>query len=303
MNNQRPNHSLSALYIIIAACLWAADGIIRRSLFALLPLVIVFYEHLVGSILLLPVAMKKLTREKLDRNTLLLVGIVSLWSGLLGTLWFTTALSKVQFIPFSVVFLLQKLQPIFATTAAVFILKEKLHKKYGVWAGLALIAAFFVTFPNGNINLSTGSGTIEAALYALGAAFCWGTATVFSKLLLKKHSTLIVTTLRFVTTTFFAAIALFFIGSFDSTLVITTSQLVRFVVIALSTGMVALYLYYQGLAKVEAKIATILELFFPFLAVLIDGVIYHTYLLPTQLLASCVLIFAIYRTSRLEKGT
>ena len=34
-----------------------------------------------------------------------------LLSGVLGTLWFTTALLQVNFIPFSVVFLLQKLQP------------------------------------------------------------------------------------------------------------------------------------------------------------------------------------------------
>lgn len=292
---------IPTLLIIAAACLWAVDGIIRRSLFALLPLVIVFYEHLIGSILLLPLAMKQLLQEKLDRKSLILILIVSVWSGLLGTLWFTTALSKVQFIPFSVVFLLQKLQPIFASTAAVLVLKEKIQRNYLVWASLAFGAAYFVTFPTGLVNLQTGAGTIEAALYALGAAFCWGTATVFSKLLLKKHTVIVVTALRFVVTALCAAIVLLALGFFDATLSVTSSQLLRFVTIALSTGMVALYLYYKGLAHTEAKIATILELSFPFLAVLIDGFMYKSFLSWSQLLASGTLIFAIYKTGLLTQ--
>lgn len=290
-----------ALFIIAAACLWAVDGIIRRSLFTLLPLVIVFYEHLIGSILLLPLAMKQLIQEKLDRKSLILILIVSVWSGLLGTLWFTTALSKVQFIPFSVVFLLQKLQPVFATTAAVLILKEKIQRNYLIWASLAFVAAYFVTFPTGLVNLQTGAGTIEAALYALGAAFCWGTATVFSKLLLKKHAVIVVTALRFVVTTLCAFLVLLALGSFDATLGVTGSQLIRFIAIALSTGMVALYLYYKGLAHTEAKIATILELSFPFLAIIIDGFVYKSFLSWTQLLASGALIFAIYKTGLLTQ--
>lgn len=290
-----------ALFIIAAACLWAVDGVVRRSLFTLLPLVIVFYEHLIGSVLLLPLAMKQLIKEKLDRKSLILILIVSVWSGLLGTLWFTTALSKVQFIPFSVVFLLQKLQPLFATTAAVLILKEKIQRYYLAWASLAFAAAYFVTFPNGLVNLQTGTGTIEAALYALGAAFCWGTATVFSKLLLKKHAVIVVTALRFVITTLCAALVLLALGSFDATLAVTSSQLIRFLAISLSTGMVALYLYYKGLARTEAKIATILELSFPFLAIIIDGFVYKSFLSWSQFAASGILIFAIYKTGSLTQ--
>ncbi len=292
---------IPALFIIAAACLWAVDGLIRRSLFSLLPLVIVFYEHLIGSILLLPLAMKQIIQEKLDRKSLILILIVSVLSGLLGTLWFTTALSKVQFIPFSVVFLLQKLQPLFATTAAVLILKEKIQHNYLIWASLAFGAAYFVTFPTGLVNLQTGAGTIEAALYALGAAFCWGTATVFSKLLLKKHAVIVVTVLRFVITTLCAALLLLALGLFDTTLNITGSQLIRFIAIALSTGMVAIYLYYKGLAHTEAKIATILELSFPFLAILIDGFVYKSFLSWSQLAASGILIFAIYKTGLLTQ--
>ena len=123
-----------------------------------------------------------------------------MFSGVLGTLWFTTALLKTSFISFSVVYLIQKLQPIFAISAAAIVLKEKITKSYIKWAVVALIAAYFVTFKNGYINFATGIGTIIAALYALGAAFAWGSSTAFSKLALVKRPSMYITSLRFLLT-------------------------------------------------------------------------------------------------------
>ncbi len=302
MTQQRPSNIFHpAIFVILAACLWALDGILRRSLFSLLPLVIVFYEHLIGSILVIPTAWSSFFKEKITARTIISILIVAAWSGLLGTLFFTTALSKVQFIPFSVVFLIQKLQPLFATTAAVLLLKEKLTTSYLQWAGVALVAAYFTTFNMGIVNMATGNQTIVAALYALGAAFCWGTATVFSKMLLSRHSTVFVTASRFITTTVCATVLLLMMSSFDAVYTVTASQLLRFFIISISTGMVAIYLYYTGLQKLEAKTVTILELFFPFLALVIDAVVYKTFLQPAQLVASAVLLYALYRSATINK--
>ncbi len=299
--SQHKNPLLGPGLVASAATLWAVDGVIRRSLYSLPPLVIVFFEHLIGSILLLPLVWQNLHTEKITKKSLVLACSIGLLSGLLGTLWFTTALSQVHFISFSVVFLLQKLQPIFATTAAVVLLKEKITKRYVLWAGLAIIAAYFVTFKNGFVNFATGEGTITAALYALGAAAAWGSSTALSKLLLKEHSTLMATSLRFFITTIFSFIALLFFVSLDAVFTVTVSQLARFVVIALSTGMVALYLYYKGLQQTQAKVATIIELIFPLLAIIIDGFLYQSYLSLTQLIATSVLLFALYKTSLVQK--
>ncbi len=38
--------------IVLAAVLWGLDGILRRSLFSLAPIIIVFYEHLIGAIII-----------------------------------------------------------------------------------------------------------------------------------------------------------------------------------------------------------------------------------------------------------
>ncbi|MEO5635219.1 MAG: DMT family transporter, partial [Candidatus Paceibacterota bacterium] len=159
------------IFIIIAAFLWAFDGLIRQHLYTLPPITIIFFEHLIGFIVLSPFVLRYVLKTKISQKDWGLLVLIALLSGLLGTLWFTTALGKVQFISVSVVFLLQKLQPIFAITTASIFLKEKFDKRYIKWAILAIISAYFVTFPNGQVNLSTGEGTAIASLYALGAAF------------------------------------------------------------------------------------------------------------------------------------
>jgi len=292
--------SYGPLLIIVAASLWAFDGIIRRSLYSLPSITIVFYEHLFGAIILLPYLILTFKKEGLTKKEFFLLLFIAMFSGVLGTLWFTTALLKTNFISFSVVYLIQKLQPIFAISAASIFLKEKISKSYIKWAVLALLAAYFVTFKNGIINFSTGSGTIIAALYALGAAFAWGSSTVFSKIALIKRPSNYVAGLRFLFTSILAFGMVFIMGQSKSLSAPTISQLGRFLLIAVSTGMVSVAIYYRGLKKVPANVSTILELVYPLLAVFIDATLYKSFLAPTQYLAGGVLLFAIYKISKIQ---
>ena len=290
------------LLIVLAAVLWGVDGIIRRSLFSLPPSVIVFFEHLIGAVIITPFFFKHWKREKLQGKEWLVIAIIALLSGVLGTLWFTTALARTNFIPFSVVFLLQKLQPIFAIAAAAIVLKEKVTWRYGVWAAVALVAAYFVTFPNGVVNFGDGSGQLAAALFAVGAAFAWGSSTAFSRQLLLKHSHTLITALRFFITVPLALVFVFALGQSPQLGELSGGQFGRLLIIALSTGMVALWIYYRGLKHTEAKVSTILELAFPLTAVLLDIFLYKTFLQPSQYLAAALLIYAIYRVSRHNKA-
>lgn len=291
------------LLIVIAALLWGLDGLLRRSLYSLPPITIVFFEHLVGFMILLPFVWKHFKKEALTKKEWIAIIGVSILSGLLGTLWFTTALLKVQFISFSVVFLLQKLQPLFAITTARIFLKEKVSKVYMLWAGLALVAAYFVTFPNGVVNLSTGAGTVIAALFAVGAAFAWGTSTTFSKIALTNRPASFTTGLRFFLTTIFALVAVFIMGKAGSMSTLVPAQGITLIVIALSTGMVALFIYYRGLKTTPVSVSTILELFYPLIAVFIDYFAYGTVLATTQYIAALVLLYAMYRVGKLAHSS
>ena len=209
--------------------------------------------------------------------------------------------TKAIHISVTMMFLLQKLQPIFAISTARIFLKEKLDKRYIKWAVLALVAAYFVTFPDGQVNFATGEGTIIAALYALGAAFAWGSSTTFSKMLLGKVDAKLSTFYRFLITTVIALPVLLLFGYGKSLGAPTGAQFGFLALIAVSTGMVALLIYYKGLAKTPVHVSTILELTFPFIAIFLDMAMNGTVLSVSQWVAALVLVFSIYNISQLRE--
>lgn len=287
-------------FIITAAILWAFDGILRRSLFTLPPISIVFYEHLIGLVIILPFVWPLLKKESLTKREWYTVGFISLLSGVLGTLFFTTALQRVNFIPFSVVFLLQKLQPLFAIVMARIILGERMDRWHIKWAGIAIFAAYFVTFPKGIVNLETGAGTIAAALFALAAAAAWGSSTAFSRRLLSAHSQTLITGLRFACTVILAGILALIIAPQTFAMAPSMGQVGKLVGIACSSGLVALWVYYQGLKFTKVSTAAILELVFPVLAVFIDIFLYDTILHWSQYAAAGILIMAVSRIASFD---
>lgn len=286
-----------ALLIFIAAVLWGIDGVLRRSLYGLPPITIVFFEHLIGALLLLPFVVRGWQKEVLTKHEWGALSVVALFSGVLGTLFFTTALLKVGFIAFSVVFLIQKLQPIFAVASAAVFLKERVTREYVAWAALALVAGYFVTFPFGVVNTGEGGAYISAALFALLAAICWGASTALSRYALLSHSDTFITGLRFLLTLPIALLLVFALNAAPSLTEITAYQIGTLCLIAISTGAAALWIYYRGLRTTSASVSTIVELAFPLTAIFIDYFLYGTLLSWTQYLAAAVLLFAMYRVS------
>ncbi len=280
-----------AIAVVIAALLWSVDGLLRRNLYSLPPSVIVFWEHMLGLVFLVPFLWS--TRAKFRELTLKqwwAMALVALLSGALGTILYTAALGQINFINFSVVVLLQQLNPIFAIGAAAILLRERLSRRFLGLAAIALVGAYMVSFPDLTVNLDTGKGTVVAALYAAGAAACWGVGTAFSKYALKSTSYPHVTAARFGLT---AIISLFFVvgtGSAAAISTLTQTQFFYLLAITFSTGLVALLIYYYGLQRVAASRAAILELAWPLSAVIIGWLFLHEGLTITQAAGALALI-------------
>lgn len=291
-----------AFYIFIAAILWGFDGVLRRLVYELPPITIVFYEHLIGVVLIAPFLFRVWSREYLQKQEWGALLVVALCSGVLGTLFFTSALLQIHFIPFSVVFLVQKLQPIFAVGMGAILLREYPGRTYWLWAGVALVAGFFVTFPSGVVQYGEGDGYFLAALYAFLAAVLWGSSTAFSRYTLLNHSYTFITGLRFLLTVPITLLFLWGLGASASLSEITWQQFGILFLISLSTGMVALWIYYRGLRTTPVYISTIVELAFPVTAVFIDYFLYGTVLTWEQYLAAIILFTAAYRVSTLQRA-
>ncbi|PIS09281.1 hypothetical protein COT75_02125 [Candidatus Beckwithbacteria bacterium CG10_big_fil_rev_8_21_14_0_10_34_10] len=290
------------LLVILAAFLWSLDGILRRHLYIIPAPVIIFWEHIFGSLFLIPLFIPKRKEiKKLRKLDWLSFISISFFSSVLATILYTSALAKIHYIQYSVVVLLQQLQPIFVITAAAIFLKEKVKPKFIAYALLAIIGAYLVTFKDLRVNLSTGQGTITAAFLALGAAFFWGTSTIFSKYVLNKVHHITANSLRF----FLAvpcALGIVFLTKTQSQLFLLTKiQWLMLLAITLSSGMVAMLIYYQGLKKIEARVSSICELFWPVSALIIGFLYLKESLTFTQLLGSFMILFGIYRIA-VQKG-
>lgn len=294
--------SFGPVFVVLAALLWSMDGLLRVSLYSLPPLVIVFLEHFIGFALLIPVVMRQTGRLRdITPKTWGAFLWVTVLSSIMGTVLYTSALSLIQFAQFSVVVLLQQLEPLVVIVFARIVLKEPLSRRYIPWFITALLAAYFVSFPDLRVNFETGKGTAMAALFAIGAAFSWGSSTVFSRFALLQLPTLLTTAVRFGMASMLGAILVFAFG-YGSTLAgITVQQLFTLLVIALSTGMVALSIYYYGLKRTPARIATLCELAWPLSAVLLDYFYFHKTLSVTQWIGAAVLLFTIYHVSTMER--
>lgn len=288
------------LFVIVAALLWSLDGLLRISLYSLPPAVIVFWEHFFGAVVLLAFLPKWVQDlKKMTRREWLAITVVALVSGALGTIFYTAALSKINFTSYSVVVLLQQqLQPIWAIAAAAILLKEKITSRFLVWAALALGSAYLITFPDLRVNLTTGAGTATAGLFALTAGLMWGSSTAISKFVLNKVSYVTATALRFYIAPIFALIFVFGQGQTKALTNLTMPQIGILLVITFSTGLVALAIYYYGLKKTPARITTLCELVWPASAVIIDYFHFHKVLTPTQILGIALLLFAIYKVTK-----
>ncbi len=225
---------------------------------------------------------------------------MALFGGAIGTMAITRALFYVDFVNLSIVVFIQKMQPVFAIALAGLFLKEKLKKEYFLWAGIALISAYIMTFGLSFPNLDTGSKTTQAALFALLAAASFGSSTVLSKRALRNVSYELGTYLRFSLTALIMLTIVLSSGTIASTSQISTTQLWVFLIIAFTTGGPAIFLYYYGLKNISASIATICELAFPLVAVILEYFVHGNILSPIQWIGVAFLLFSILKISGLN---
>ncbi len=281
--------------ISIAAIMWGLDGVVLTPrLYNLDVGLVVFILHALPFLLMHSFLYKEYKHlKKFNKRDLTVILLIALFGGAIGTLSIVKALFLINFKELSVVVLLQKLQPVFAILLAAIILKERINKYFILWASVALIGGYFLTFGFNLPDIKTGSKTAISAMYALLAAFSFGSSTVFSKMILQKYSFKTATFYRY---GFTAVIMLFYLIiagksiSFES---VTPNNWLIFFIIAVTTGSGAIFLYYYGLNHVKASIAVMCELFFPISTIIFDYAFNGARLSPVQWVSAALMVFAI----------
>jgi drug/metabolite transporter (DMT)-like permease len=139
--------------------------------------------------------------------------------------------------------------------------------------------------------------TGRAAFWAVLAAVAFASATVLGKLLLTKVDFKAATLGRYGITTLISLVYLLVSGIGVPVARVTTSNWILVVVIGLTTGSGAIFLYYFGLTRVRATTATICELCLPLTAMVLDYVVNHSLLDPVQMVGGVFMIAAIAKVT------
>lgn len=298
---ERKNYVLGIVLVTISAVLWGIDGIILTPRLYNLPVdFVVFLLHLLPFVLMLIFFGKELKHLRdFTKRDYIGFTLIGLFGGALGTLAIVKAMFLVNFQSLTVVVLLQKLQPIFAIILAKFILKEKIGKNFVAFALVALVSGYFLTFGIAMPNLSI-TNYVQASFYALLAAFSFGSATVFGKLVLGKWNFRTALFYRYGFTTVIMSIIVLVNRSINFSIV-TKENWILILVITFTTGAFAIALYYYGLKYISAHVATMCELAFPLSSALLDYFINKTILSPVQWAAGFFMLYTIYRVSKTQE--
>ena len=266
--------------VVLASVMWGTDALFRRSLALELPAAtVVVYEHLILTVLLLPVLLR-VPWPRLSRADVVSLVVIGAGASALATGLFTASF---RYGDPNTVLLLQKLQPLVAVAGAHVILNERLTPRYGLFFVATAVCAWLITFAN---PLAVSASTATAGGLAAGAATLWALGTVLGRRMVSTLSFTELTAARF-SIGLPAALLFALIGPGRvENLAIGRTDVAGLVVLALVPGLGALLIYYRGLKRTPAAAATLAELGFPVSALLVNYVAFDAVLTLTQTLGT-----------------
>jgi drug/metabolite transporter, DME family len=261
--------------VALAAAMWGTDPIIRKPLStSTSATTIVFGEHVVLVILTLPLLLPAL-RAVLRAGPRYLAAAIAIGAGAsaIATILFTKALFEGDFVTPVVI---QKIQPLVAVAGAALVLGERPRARFAWFLLPALLGFWLVNQPH---PLEPTAKGLVPILEALAAAVLWALGTVLGRYLGRALEFQQILSLRFFFGLIGSAVGLLvwggkaYAGAHDSLWI---------AYLAVVTGLLALALYYFGLKRTPAVLASLAELTYPAIAVIAGIYAYNSHLRWTQ---------------------
>ncbi len=282
MSTTSRSTAIGVATVAVGAGLWGTDALFRRGLaLDAAAASVVFWEHaLLALVLAIPIWRRRHTLAGLSRAdwaSLLLIGV---GASALATLAFTRALSTGD--P-TTPLLLQKIQPLVAIVGARVILGERPRARLALFVVPALAGAYLITFAEPTVIVPR---TLEAGALGVAAATLWALGTVLGRRMTGVLDTTTLTGLRFAIGLPAAAVVVLATGA---TVVPSGGAMPAIVGLSLVPGLAALLLYYRGLRNAPASLATLAELAFPVVAIIIGRVAFDATLTVTQVIGVLLL--------------
>jgi drug/metabolite transporter, DME family len=248
--------------IAVAAALWGTDPIIRKGMsFTTSATTIVFGEHVILVLCTLPFLLPALRSvARAGRSYVAAAVVVGAGASAIATILFTDAL--IGHSDFITPVVIQKIQPFIAIGAAALLLSERPRTGFW-WFFLPALAGFWLVNQPHPFDPSAQGWVV--IVEATAAAMLWALGTVLGRYLSRELEFQHILSLRFFFGLVASAILLPIMGASAYS---NGHDTVLILYLALVTGLAALTLYYYGLQRTPAVVASLAELTYPAVAVI-----------------------------------
>lgn len=280
------------IYVLITAVLFVTlEPVSKLIAGEVNPFAITFWRFIIGALILLPLAIKKVKREKIHIG-LKDLGIMTL----LGILFICISMIALQVgvkradSP-SIIAIIFSSNSIFTILFAMFILKEKPTKNKIIALILGAVGVLACA------DLSAGAN-IESVLYGVFAALSFSLYTVLSQKFTKKFGGIIQTTLAFLTGSIVLLIALLVMGT-EITFAFTPSTFGILIYLGIFVTGVGYGCYFKAIEKggpIMASLAFFIKpILTPFVTLVVNGIIPDLKVLVAVACVVAASYFATYK--------
>lgn len=280
--------------VIAGASMWGLETYWRLPLGKKLDAdILVFHEHWMGLLLTLPFLLTgaRALRGVSRRAVVSMIGSGVLGSAL-GTVCFTEALALLNS---SLANLLLNVQPVISVLVSWFWLRERPHRAFYPWAGVALLCGVALAWSPGGVQSPHRLGL--GLLFITGTALCWGASTTFGRAAMMEIDFKTGTALRYLVGSVATLAIVAVHGHVASRMrwdVLMTPETLRSMAgLLVVAAITPTFLYFAGLARTRASVATFAEMAQTFASLFITWGIFGDALRPHQVVAGVVLLVAI----------
>src|SRR5437870_4139563 len=292
----------------LGAALWGTESASRIPLNQLFDAqVIVFWEHILILLMLLPLLLSKLMYlPKIDARTWGYLIFSGFAGSAVGTVFFTLAL---KYGNPTVVNVILNIQPLISTLGAFFLFGDRLTPRFFLYASIAILAGIFLSlehatvigesFEKAGLNLGTG--------YALVCALFWGLSTVAGRGTMIGMPLRLAASLRVTVGLICMTLILLIYGKLHraslwppAAQAHMTTAIFSFLLLAWISGGIPLLIYFEGLRLTRASTAGYFEMMQTLAAVCITWGFFRATLHPHQVIAGIVLMAAVAMVQRAQ---
>jgi drug/metabolite transporter (DMT)-like permease len=255
--------------------------------------ILVFHEHWMGLVLTFPfLVLGARSLRSVSRKAAISMVLSGVLGSALGTVCFTQALALLH--P-SLANLLLNVQPVVSVLVSWAWLRERPRGSFYPWAFLALACGVAMAWSPGATqsppHLALG------LLFITGTALCWGASTTFGRAAMIEIDYRVGTALRYligtVATFVLAAVNGDLVGRLHWGVVFTPETLRQMAGLLVAAAITPTFLYFAGLARTKASVATFAEMAQTFASLIITWGFMGDPLTLQQALAGVLLLVAV----------